>query len=143
MGTFRAWREISSGKKWLLIYDTQEWPDYYDEKNTEERCKFFDHHSKDIKNDCLVLEGGNKLNIKDEEFPSKNVIYKKLYFNAISGLLINEPSSEDKTILYSPDGLPVHTSFKITFDKEASFIGYPKVKLFMECEGYNDMDVFV
>lgn len=153
MGTFRAWREISSEKKWLRIHDTQEWPDYYDEKNTEERCKFFDYFLKDKKNDweetpkvryaLLDLEGGNKLNIKAEEFPPKNVVYKKLYFNALTRLLINEPLSEDKILRYSPDGLPVRTSFQITFDKETSFLGYPKVKLFMECEGYNDMDVFV
>lgn len=153
MGTFRAWREISSEKKWLRIHDTQEWPDYYDEKNTEERCKFFDYFLKDKKNGweetpkvryaLLDLEGGNKLNIKAEEFPPKNVIYKKLYFNAVTRLLINEPPSEDKLLRYSPNGLPVRTSFQITFDKETSFLGYPKAKLYMECEGYDDMDVFV
>ena len=153
MGTFRAWRNLSSEKKWLRIHDTQEWPDYYDEKNTEERCKFFDYFLKDIKNDwedtpkvryaLLDLEGGNKLNIKAEEFPPANVIYKKFYFNALTRLLINEPPLEDKLLRYSPDGLPVRTSFQITFDKEISLIGYPKVKLFMECEGYDDMDVFV
>ena len=144
---------IIQQKKWLRIHDTQEWPDYYDEKNTEERCKFFDYFLKDIKNDweetpkvryaLLDLEGGNKLNIKAEEFPPNNVIYKKLYFNALTCLLINEPPLEDKPLRYSPDGLPVRTSFQITFDKETSFLGYPKVKLFMECEGYDDMDVFV
>jgi predicted acyl esterase len=153
MGTFRAWRGISSEKKWLRIHDTQEWPDYYDEKNTEERCKFFDYFLKEIENGwektpkvryCLLdLEGGNKLNIKAEEFPPKNVIYKKFYFNALTRLLINDPPLEDKLLRYSPDGLPVRTSFQVTFDDETSFLGYPKVKLFMECEGYDDMDVFV
>ena len=153
MGTFRAWREISSDKKWLRIHDTQEWPDYYDEKNTEERCKFFDYFLKNIENGwektpkvryCLLdLEGGNKLNIKEDEFPPKNVIYKKFYFNALTRLLVNETPPEDKLLRYSPDGLPVRTSFQITFDEETSFLGYPKAKLFMECEGYDDMDVFV
>ena len=153
MGTFRAWREIKSEKKWMRIHDSQEWPDYYDEKNTEERLKFFNYYLKGEKNGweetpkiryaLLDLEGGNKLNIKAEEFPPKNVIYKKLYFNALSRLLINEIPLEDIIIRYSPNGLPVRTSFQITFDKETSFVGYPKVKLFMECEGYNDMDVFV
>ena len=153
MGTFRAWREISSEKKWLRIHDTQEWPDYYDEKNTEERLKFFDYFLKDVKNDwestpkvryaLLDLEGGNKVNIIAEEFPPKNITYKKLYFDAVTRLLINKPNPEDKVLRYSPNGLPVRTSFQMTFDKETSFLGYPKVKLFMECEDYNDMDVFV
>ena len=153
MGTFRAWRNISSKKKWLRIHDSQEWPDYYDEKTREERQKFFDFYLRDQKNDwektpkvryCLIdLEGGNKLNIVAEEFPPKNVKYKKLYFHPLTRLLINEPLPEDKTIKYSKDTLPVRTSFQITFDKETSFVGYPKVKLFMECDGYDDMDVFV
>ena len=154
MGTFRAWREIGSEKKWLRIHDTQEWPDYYDEKNTEERRKFFDFYLKGInkgwENDTpkvryalLDLEGGNRLNIVSEEFPPKNVEYKKLYFNAFTRLLVNEPPNEDKIIKYTPNGLPVRTSFQITFNEETSFVGYPKVKLFMECEDYNDMDIFV
>ena len=154
MGTFRAWREIGSEKKWLRIHDTQEWPDYYDEKNTEERRKFFDFYLKGInkgwENDTpkvryalLDLEGGNRLNIVSEEFPPKNVEYKKLYFNAFTRLLVNEPPNEDKIIKYTPNGLPVRTSFQITFNEETSFVGYPKVKLFMECEEYNDMDIFV
>jgi len=71
MGTFRAWREIGSEKKWLRIHDTQEWPDYYEEKNTEERRKFFDFYLKGINNGwendtpkvryaLLDLEGGRK-----------------------------------------------------------------------------------
>ena len=153
MGTFRAWREIGSEKKWLRIHDTQEWPDYYDEKNTEERRKFFDFYLKGINNGwedtpkvryaLLDLEGGNRLNIISEEFPPKNVEYNKLYFDSVTRLLVSEPPKEDKIVKYSPDGLPVRTSFQITFNEETSFIGYPKVKLFMECEDYNDMDVFV
>lgn len=29
------------------------------------------------------------------------------------------------------------------FDKEMYFVGYLKVKLFMEVDGYDDLDVFV
>lgn len=31
----------------------------------------------------------------------------------------------------------------MTFDKETHFVGYPKAKLFMEVDGYDDLDVFV
>ena len=40
MGTFRAWWEISSEKKYLRIHDTQEWPDYYDEKKQKNVVNF-------------------------------------------------------------------------------------------------------
>ena len=83
-------------------------------KITEERCKFSDYFLKDKKNEWeettkvryafLDLKGGNKLNIKADEFPPKNIIYKKLYFNAITRLLINEQPPEDKLLCYSPKG---------------------------------------
>ena len=153
MGTFRAWRALGSQEKWLRIHDSQEWPDYYDKENTEERRRFFDHYLKGEDNGwentprvryaLLDLEGGNRLNIPADEFPAKSVTYKKLYFNSLTRALQEEKPAEDKTMRYSPDGLPVRTSFQMTFDRTTSFLGYPKVKLFMEVEGHDDMDVFV
>jgi len=89
------------------------------------------------------LEGGNKLNLVADEFPAKEVKYRKFYFDAMTRQLIAEPKAEDIPMRYTPDGLPVRTSFQMTFDRETSFLGYPKVKLYMEVEGYDDMDVFV
>jgi predicted acyl esterase len=31
-GTFRGWRRIASADKWLRIHNSQEWPDYYDDR---------------------------------------------------------------------------------------------------------------
>lgn len=153
MGTFRAWRALSSEEKWLRIHDTQEWPDYYDEANTEERLRFFDHYLKNIDNGwentpkvryaLLDLEGGNELNIPAETFPPSNVEYMKLYMNGMTRTLQTEKVEKETAIKYSADALPVRTSFQMTFDKTTSFVGYPKVKLFMEVEGYDDADVFV
>lgn len=153
MGTFRAWRALGSKEKWLRIHDSQEWPDYYDEANTEERLRFFDRYLKDIDNGwentpkvrygLLDLEGGNELNIPAETFPPENVEYKKYYMNGVNRQLTLMPIDQESSIRYSADSLPVRTSFQITFDKTTSFVGYPKIKLFMEVEGYDDADVFV
>ena len=37
----------------------------------------------------------------------------------------------------------MRVSFQKTFDKTTRFVGYPKIKLYTEVEGYDDMDVFV
>lgn len=153
MGTFRAWRTLGSKEKWLRIHDSQEWPDYYDKENTEERRRFFDHymlgkdngweHTPTIRYALLDLEGGNRLGLPADSFPDSKVIYKKYYMDGQSRTL--QPTlPENETVLrYSENGLPVRTSFQMTFDKKISFLGYPKVKLFVQVEGHDDMDLFV
>lgn len=153
MGTFRAWRELGSQKKWLRIHDSQEWPDYYDETTTNERRRFFDHyllnkdngweHTPRVRYALLDLEGNNRLNLSADEFPAKNVEYKRFYMNGKFRSLQVVPESDENTVRYFVEGLPVRTSFQMTFDKETSFLGYPKVKLFVEAEDYDDMDLFV
>ena len=153
MGTFRAWRALGTDKKWLRIHDSQEWPDYYDMHNTEERKKFFDRYLKDEQNGweetpavryaVLDLEGDNKTGIVADEFPPKEAVYEKLYLDGTTRSLKDEAPEKEMALRYSPDGLPVRVSFQKTFDKTTRFVGYPKIKLYTEVEGYDDMDVFV
>ena len=35
------------------------------------------------------------------------------------------------------------TSFKMTFDRDTDLIGYAKIKLWVEAQGYDDMDLFI
>ena len=49
-GSIEGFRRISSEEKWLRIHNTQEWPDLYDPKYTQDLCKFFDHYLKGIDN---------------------------------------------------------------------------------------------
>lgn len=153
MGTFRAWREIGSKEKWLRIHDTQEWPDYYDEDNTEERRRFFDHYLKNVDNGwentpkvryaLIDFEGGNKLNQIADTFPASEVQYEILYMDGRMRTLVSQPNEQEIAIRYQVDGLPMRTSFQKTFTEDTALLGYPKVKLFMEVDGYDDMDVFV
>lgn len=153
MGTFRAWRELGSEEKWLRIHDSQEWPDYYDQENTEERRRFFDHYLLDKDNGwekmpkvryaLLDMEGNNRLGLPANEFPTNNVEYTKYYMNGKFRTLQAAPEAHETAVRYSVDGLPVRTSFQVTFGKKTSFLGYPKVKLFVEVEGHDDMDLFV
>ena len=49
-GSIEGFRRMSSTDKWLRIHNTQEWPDLYDPKYSEDLCKFFDHYLKGIDN---------------------------------------------------------------------------------------------
>ena len=88
MGTFRAWRALPDGQKWLRIHDAQDWPDFYTAEHIEDRRKFFDHFLKDINNgwestptvrySLHDFEGGNITGIPSETFPPAETRYKKL-----------------------------------------------------------------
>ena len=86
-GTFRAWRRMGSKDKWLRIHNSQEWPDYYDEANTEDRLRFFDYYLKGEENgwldtprvrySLLDMSGGDRINLPATEFPPQETFYKK------------------------------------------------------------------
>lgn len=49
-GSIEGFRRMGSKDKWLRIHNTQEWPDLYDPKYTQDLCRFFDHYLKGIDN---------------------------------------------------------------------------------------------
>ncbi|EOI01874.1 putative acyl esterase [Enterococcus rotai] len=153
MGTFRSWRTLGSKEKWLRIHDRQEWPYYYDEKNIEELRRFFDYYLLEKENgwtetptvrySLIDFHGGNKTDIPSESFPPSTSENKRYYLNGLSRTLQENPETKDATVKYTAGNLPGRSSFQLTFAKDTDFVGYPKAKLFMEVEGYEDMDIFV
>lgn len=153
MGTFRSWRTLGSKEKWLRIHDRQEWPYYYDEKNIEELRRFFDYYLLDKDNDwtttptvrysVIDFEGGNQTDLPAKTFPPAASENKRYYLNGKFRTLQEKPETEALPVIYTAEDLPGRTSFQMTFDKDTQFVGYPKAKLFMEADSYDDMDVFV
>lgn len=153
MGTFRSWRSIGSTEKWLRIHDTQEWPDYYNAESTLELRKFFDYYLLDKQNgwektpavrySILDFHGGNRTGIIAETFPPKESELKRYYLSGRTRTLQLTADDNELPLRYFPEALPCRVSFQTVFEKETTFIGYPKVKLFMEVENADDMDVFV
>ena len=153
MGTFRAWRQIASEKKWLRIHNTQEWPDYYDNANVEDLRRFFDHYLKTKENgwedtprvrySVLDLKGGDRVNQPAEQFPPKGVVYAKYYLDGMSRALRLEAPPRDVTTAYDSEAEPRLVSFVVRFETETVLVGYPKVRLWVEAKGADDMDLFV
>lgn len=152
-GTFRAWRRMASKNKWLRIHNSQEWPDYYDEVNTEGRRRFFDYFLKGINNgweqiprvrySLLDMEGSDIINQPANEFPPVDVRYHKYYLEGSTRTLVpNAPSQEAKAI-YDTETDPGMASFITRFNRKTVIIGYPKVHLWVEADGSDDMDLFI
>jgi putative CocE/NonD family hydrolase len=152
-GTFRGWRRISSGEKWLRIHDNQEWPDYYDEANTEDLRRFFDHYLKGADNgwektptvrySVLDLEGGNRVNQPASEFPPADVVNTKYYLHGLRRTLGVEPPAQEVAVAYDTEANPGLASFTVRFPAETVLVGYPKARLWVEAKGADDMDLFV
>jgi predicted acyl esterase len=153
VGTFRAWRQIRSPEKWLRIHNTQEWPDYYDPENVEDLRRFFDHYLKDENNgwektprvrySVLDLDGGDRVDQFADQFPPREVNYAKYYLDGRSRTLTTEPPSEKSEVDYNCEIQPALVSFAIRFDEETRLVGYPKVRLSVEADGADDMDLFI
>ncbi len=152
-GTFRAWRRIASEETWLRIHNSQEWPDYYDEANVEDLRQFFDHYLKGEENgwqrtprvrySILDLEGGDRVNQPASEFPPEDVTYTKCYLDGRSRTLRSEAPAEESMAAYDAESGPGLVSFTLRFDQETVMVGYPKVRLWVEAKGTDDMDLFV
>ena len=151
-GTFRGWRGISSKQKWLRIHDTMEWPDYYKETSKERLLKFFDHFLKGIDNGWIDtptveytvqdLEGHDRTDISAASFPPANVTAQKLYLRGDIRSFVPEPPKEDVKVTYSSEAWPGMVSFIKTFDEDTTIVGYPRLRLYVEVVGGDDMDLF-
>ncbi|MFT3983529.1 MAG: CocE/NonD family hydrolase [Lachnospiraceae bacterium] len=151
-GTFRGYREIASGEKWLRIHNTHEWVDFYKPESQKELMQFFDRYLKGIENSwektpkvryAVLNPGGeDELNIESDSFPPRNVEYTKLYLDGGSKKLCAAPGEETK-VSYDGGNKEGAVEFRITFDKETRIVGYAKIKLFLEAEKCHDMDLFV
>lgn len=152
-GTFRAWRRMGSEDKWLRIHNSQEWPDYYDEANTEDLRRFFDRFLKAedngweqtprVRYSLLDLEGGDRVNIPADEFPPAEVTSAKYYLDGRSRTLVTKAPADEATAGYTAGSNPDTVSFVTRFDQETVLVGYPKAHLWVEAEGSDDMDLFL
>ncbi len=152
-GTFRAWRRMASAEKWLRIHNGQEWPDYYDEANRHDLRRFFDHFLKGVDNGweqtprvryaVLDLQGGDRVNIAATAFPPEDVTSTKYYLDGRARTLTTAAPTNAVAAVYTVGSNPDLVSFVTRFDRQTVMVGYPKVRLWVEARGADDMDLFV
>lgn len=151
-GTFEGFRKIKSSKKWIRTHREFEWPDAYDLKNLAELNLFFDRYLKDIHNSWestprvrLEVEDALDCNYQDnrpeKEFPLKRTEYKKLYLDAADTTLSLHPVEKEGSCRYDAgEGL---VNFDIRFEEDTEITGYMKLRLWVQADGHDNMDLFV
>lgn len=151
MGTFEGFRRISSKEKWLRAYSEGEWYDQYTPENVADLQRFFDRYLKGIDNGweqtprvrmtVLDIDGVEDVNRPESKWPLVPTHYRKFYLDAANGTLSPHPVTKASSVSY--DGINGQTEFTITFEEDTEVTGYLKLRLCVEADGADDMDLFV
>lgn len=151
LGSLEAFRVIPVREKWLRVINDFEWMDYYLPEIQDDLRRFFDRYLKGIENDweltppvrLSVLDPGglDQVNRPEKEWPLARAHYEKLYLDAASGTLSTQPVKQESQARYA--GETGQANFVIKFDRETELTGYLKLRLWVEAEGADDMDLFI
>ena len=151
-GSIEAFRRIASPKKWLRAHRDFEWADAYTPENLEDLRRFFDRYLKDIRNGWEitprvridVMDAGEidyQLKRPENEYPLARTQYQKLFLDANGGKLSPNPAAKESSARYeATQGM---ATFNMTFDEDTELTGYMKLRLWVEANGADDMDLFI
>ena len=151
-GTIEAWRAMASRQKWLEIHGQKKWAHYYQPSSRTKRKAFFDHFLKGIETDLAswppvlieVRENAREFETRaEQEWPLARTSYRKLFLDASNGTLGPDLPKESSAVRYDPLDEAGEAVFDHRFSDDTELTGYMKLKLWVEAEGADDMDLFV
>ena len=151
-GAMLAFRTITSTEKWLRAHRDFEWPDQYNRESLADATLFFDRYLKGIRNgwestprvrlDVMdAYDFDYQVKRPENEFPLGRTEYRKLYLDAANRAMSPAPVAREATAHY--DANLGKATFDLTFDRETELTGYMKLRLWVQADGNDDMDLFV
>jgi uncharacterized protein len=148
-GSFEGFRRIASKERWLRVHNTGEWPDYYQTEYVEDLHKFFDHYLKGVQNGwektprvrISVLDPGAKDTVDrpEADWPVPGVEKKTFYLQQDKTLTDTAQSPTEGKLSYEFKGKGSGVELLYKVPKAMELLGYPKVRLWVETDGSNDM----
>jgi len=151
-GTFEAFRQISSARKWLLAHGQKKWAHFYMPESRERARAFFDQFLKGEDRGVAqwppvqieVRESAAAWQTRDErEWPLARTDYRPLWLDAANGALSGAPVTVAGQVGYDPLDEAGEAVFDHRFDADTEITGYMKLRLWVEAQGADDMDLFV
>lgn len=148
-GTIEAWRRMGSAEKWLDIHGQKKWAHYYRPESRARQLAFFDHYMRDRPTALAAwprvrIEVRERHGVAEEraenEWPLAHTDYRRLALDATSGTMGGDPPSESEVRYPASDG---RICFDHLFAEETEITGHASVKLWVEADGSDDMDLFV
>ncbi|ETS85194.1 hypothetical protein PFICI_03219 [Pestalotiopsis fici W106-1] len=153
-GSIRGWKYANSKDKWLRIHPTQEWFDIYQPETNDDLQRFLDHYLLGTDNGwestpkirlSLLRYNGPPVSFRAEDnYPPKRTKYETFFLDGTSSKLTADAPSTDVITTYQSDSWEDDGAhFSWTFSRYTELCGFSKAKLFMSCDDFDDMDVYL
>jgi predicted acyl esterase len=154
-GTLEGFRQIASPDKWLTIHGRKKWWHFYQPESVEKQRQFFNRFLKGIDNHVrdwprVTLEIREKYYVgntrTENEWPLARTQYRQLFLNANNHLMGQSPFDKAGSARYNVDNMAEkieNARFEFVFEEKTELTGYMKLKLWVQAEGSDDMDLFV
>jgi uncharacterized protein len=151
-GTLEGYKRISSRQKWLEVHGRKKWGYYYEPESITKQRQFFDHFLR--RHDTIVpawprvrIEVRERANVgtfrPEEEWPLARTEFRKLYLNASTMALSEAHVTDAGIVRYDPSSVAGQAAFDYAFSAGTELTGHMKLRLWVEAQGSDDMDLFV
>lgn len=157
-GSIKAFRLARTRQKWLRIHRDFEWPDTYMPENLEDLKRFYDRYLKDIHNgwemtpkvrvDVMdAYDQDYAVRRAEDAFPLPQTEYRKYYLDASKHIdgdvyeMSAAPVASEAKVSY--DANEGQVEFDFQFEEDTELTGYMKLIMYVESEGFNDLDMFI
>jgi predicted acyl esterase len=149
-GTLEAWRRMRSPDKWLEVHGQKKWAHYYRPESRERRLAFFDHYLKQQRTRWpswprVRIEVRERAGVAQEraeqEWPLARTQYQQLWLDSAAPALVAACPRSAASLAYDAIGGSARFDWRFAQDTELS--GYAKLRVWMEAQGADDLDVFV
>lgn len=151
-GSVQGFRKIKTKQKWIRMHRDFEWPDSYAPENLEDLKRFYDRYLKDIHNgwemtprvrvDIMdAYDCDFQMRRAEKAFPLERTTYERYYLNAADKSMKAAPVETQSSVSY--DGNTGFVEFNMPFTEDTELTGYMYLRLFVEADGHDDMDLFI
>ncbi len=150
-GSLSAFMRLGSEQKWLEVHGRNKWARMYWPESVRRQIAFFDRFLKGVENEVdswpkVRLEVREGIDVGEEraeaEWPLARTQYTPFYLDASTASLSPAPVAEESSIAYDATAGEPKAVFSHTFSEDTELTGYFKLKLWVEAEGADDMDLF-
>jgi predicted acyl esterase len=150
-GSLAAYMRLGSKQKWLEVHGRNKWARMYDGESTRRQIAFFDRFLKGISNEVdqwppVRIEIREGIDVGEEraerEWPLARTDYRQFYLDASHNALRADRPSEESSTAYDATDSEQRAVFSHTFSEDTELTGYFKLRLWVEADGADDMDLF-
>jgi uncharacterized protein len=149
-GTLEAFKRMRSREKWLEVHGQKKWAHYYRPESRARQRDFFAHFL--VRRATVVPAWpAVRLEIREraqaaverlaDQWPLPQTRYQPLWLDAGMGSLGPETARGPSSVRY--DAREGRATFDHTFEQATELTGHSKLRLWIQAEGSDDMDLFV